>query len=522
MNTLSNKALLLWLLLLPHCLFPQSSATARQEQQANLRHSVSPTVSSDHRSGHISYLYQAQRAFAQRIAKVEQAAKALNTLADIRAHYEQHYPLFEQAVEHLYTLYELTDSLHHLEFAYDYARRSKGALLKLMQGETSLPEVEALQHQLALSAQGLLHYFLTEKYLFVFRLWEGHFDAIRLPRPARLEESVARLRKAVIAGSTSSKRSGYEPAAYKLYQQIFAPATAGLPRRLIIVPDGILHELPFEALLQSPVEQGTPYDRYPYLLREYQISYSPLVYGIPTNTSSQGARKRCILGIAPSYAYGENSTAQRAVGPLLSNGKELAQIGALFPLDAATGEEASLARFLSKAPDYAVLHLATHGKADRKQGLQSYLSFTEADLTAEEIQHLKIRAELVVLSACESGIGELSPSQGVISLAQGFMQAGAGSTVYTLWPISDQASAELMAYFYEGLSAGLPKDEALRAAKQHYLEQAPAERQHPFFWAAYACAGEVGPLELEGRRSWWWVLGIVIGISFWWRVYSRT
>jgi CHAT domain-containing protein len=115
-------------------------------------------------------------------------------------------------------------------------------------------------------------------------------------------------------------------------------------------------------------------------------------------------------------------------------------------------------------------------------------------LYTRDLYTLDLNADLVVLSACETGIGQLSRGEGSISLSHGFAQAGARSLLNTLWRVSDEASAKMMATFYRYLKDGLPKDEALRRAKLDYLQSARGSERHPFYWGAYTITGDISPV----------------------------
>ncbi len=120
---------------------------------------------------------------------------------------------------------------------------------------------------------------------------------------------------------------------------------------------------------------------------------------------------------------------------------------------------------------------------------------------------MNLNADMVTLSACQTGIGKLKKGQGMLSLSKGFYYAGAKSLVNTLWKINDKSTVKLMEYFYEGLSKGYSKSEALRKAKLKYLETTDDELlKHPYYWAAFVVSGDVSPI--SNNNTLWWVFGI--------------
>jgi CHAT domain-containing protein len=174
-----------------------------------------------------------------------------------------------------------------------------------------------------------------------------------------------------------------------------------------------------------------------------------------------------------------------------------------------------------------------HGILNKKLPQNSALAFTEqkdssqdAFLYAYEISQLPIRADLIVLSACETGYGKFQQGEGVLSLGRSFFYAGAPSLVMSLWSINDQATQQIMQAFYQGLELGQSQTQALRQAKLHYLQhtQAQVEAAHPAFWAALQQVGADRPVALHRKAlSGWWGLALLplLGLIWFWR-YRRS
>ena len=128
-----------------------------------------------------------------------------------------------------------------------------------------------------------------------------------------------------------------------------------------------------------------------------------------------------------------------------------------------------------------------------------------------------MNAELAVLSACNTGRGQLAKGEGVISLARAFKYAGCSNVLMSLWQADDEATAQIMQDFYRHLQKGLGKDEAIRQAKLDYLTA--SNRNHPFFWGAFVLIGDDAPLRQSSNWHWYVAALILGGIGF---LYWRT
>ncbi|MEL7339375.1 MAG: CHAT domain-containing protein, partial [Bacteroidota bacterium] len=143
-------------------------------------------------------------------------------------------------------------------------------------------------------------------------------------------------------------------------------------------------------------------------------------------------------------------------------------------------------------------------------------------LMLRDLYAMDIPAELVVLSACETGIGRFSRGEGLLSLARGFSYAGTHSLLATLWRIPDgEVNQDLLPNFYQALQEGNTKVEAIRSAQLSQIEDAFSEQMaHPFFWAAFTPIGDMRPLQHDNSLFWWgFVFGLlgVIAAAWWWR-----
>ncbi|MBK6930668.1 MAG: CHAT domain-containing protein [Saprospirales bacterium] len=193
-----------------------------------------------------------------------------------------------------------------------------------------------------------------------------------------------------------------------------------------------------------------------------------------------------------------------SLAALRASGDEVAAIANLWKGKSVYRQAATLDAFRQLAPRYRILHLSTHGQADDRNGDYAFLAFRVADehdayskLYARDLYNLEINADLVVLSACETGTGKLQRGEGIVSLARAFAYSGAKSLITTLWKVNDTSTKDLMIRFYQYLKAGRPKDAALQLAKKDYLASRQAgggAALHPFFWAGFIAIGDMEPL----------------------------
>ncbi|MCB9267555.1 MAG: CHAT domain-containing protein [Lewinellaceae bacterium] len=397
--------------------------------------------------------------------------------------------------------------------------------------DLSTVTIEEVQRELLRPNQTLLEYFVGDSSIFLFVIKQDDYQVVEVKKDFPLDSLVRQVRDGITGYYGGDERTEarlqqtitqYAEAAQELYRRLLAPAEGLLSESLVIVPDGILGYVPFEALLSGPVEDIADFGAYPYLLKKHRISYCYSATLLREMQQKQHRKEpeRTLLAFAPfyeqSYEYLQDLfgnvldarvaaldtagwvSTRRDFSPLPASGEEVYTASRLWEGDYFLNADATEERFTELVSDYRILHLSTHGIADSRVGDYSYLAFAEVPDSVEnellyvrDLYNLQLNADLVVLSACETGVGELQRGEGIISLARAFAYAGAKSIVTSLWVANDSSTKELMNAFYVQLRKGLGKDEALRAAKLHYLEEFPGERAHPFFWAGFVGVGDM-------------------------------
>jgi CHAT domain-containing protein len=306
--------------------------------------------------------------------------------------------------------------------------------------------------------------------------------------------------------------NSYAKLANELYSILIEPVKDQLDgENLIIIPDGAISYLPFDALVTAKVPEGPPkYRTLPYLLRDYSVgySYSTTIHFNPL----QHVRipSESILAFAPVYTEAGNDSSENT---FLRNQKfldlvvlpgvtiEVNNISKILKTDAFYNVSAKESVFKDMAGRYKILHLAMHTMIDNTDPMLSRLVFTQVPdgeedglLHTYEIYNMKLNANLTVLSSCSSGYGKIQPGEGVQSLARGFAYAGCPSILMTLWEVGDLSTVLVMTDFYKFLKEHKTKPQAIRESKLNFLSEADELRSNPFYWASYVIIGDSSPI----------------------------
>ena len=215
-----------------------------------------------------------------------------------------------------------------------------------------------------------------------------------------------------------------------------------------------------------------------------------------------------------------------ALSPLVYNEKELSLVSKIIPGDVYLKDQATKDHFITYSDNYQIIHLATHGKSNDQVGELSFIAFSEIPdstdgnnkLFVKDLYGMRLNADLVVLSACETGLGELRNGSGLVSIAQGFTYAGAKSLVTSLWRIYDHPNTvQFMETFYQYIKQGDDIDYAIWKTKNKMISQ--SQTAHPYFWAGFIPVGAMDAIPLITPNISWWILSValflLLGGLFW-------
>lgn len=362
-----------------------------------------------------------------------------------------------------------------------------------------------------------ISYFVGDSAVYAFTLTAQQSKLVKLKITPQVYQSTAHefLNLCANRAALNAQYPRYRALAYALYEQLWKPLTI-TSKRVIISSDGVF--LPFEALLSTP--SGNEF-----LLKRHAISYTYsanfLVKGRDSDLATSSGRganitSRSFIGFAPE-AFVPSLKQSSLTGS--SSALEKISQGFWFGKNL-TQAEATKANFLRYAPNARVIQLFTHADADSTDGGEPKIYFQDAPLRLSELnQAERFDAQLLVLSACKTGIGQNQRGEGVFSLARGFAALGIPSTITTLWSVEDQPTYELTQLFYNYLDQDLPKDEALQRAKLDWLAQGGAADALPSQWAGMILVGDTAPLRsLPFGVYGLGLLGLaLLGGVWWWR-----
>lgn len=395
--------------------------------------------------------------------------------------------------------------------------------------------LEEIQKNILDGSTGLIEYFVGTNNIYVFCASATQAHMFKVPKTENYTNLINQSRKQLLDYQTISQdinkaMADFQQSAYALYQLLLQEPLTALGdevKNLIIVPDGQLGYLPFEALMTDAKVANS------YLLKNYSFSYTysstllnQLQNGLPASKTM-----RQYAGFAPNYDEGLLAMLDIDDGQLLRDGNyqlpgavsEVERISGIMQGKAWLSNDATESNFKENANQYGILHLAMHGLLNDKEPMFSKLVFSQNDtledgfLNAAEIYNLKLNAQLAVLSACNTASGKINRGEGIMSLSRAFMYAGCPSIVASLWKAPDAATSKIMVHFYKNLKQGMNKSEAIRQAKLQYMEDNPGITSHPFFWSTFVAIGDMQPIK---RDSFWQSVGwqvllvIIIALGF--------
>lgn len=251
----------------------------------------------------------------------------------------------------------------------------------------------------------------------------------------------------------------------RLYEKLLKPLENLIDNKnFVIIPVGALHYVPFHAL----------HDGESYAVEKRETVYAPsaTVWQKLTEKPLQANKNALLIGFADEKI------------PLVN--EEIKTLKKIFRASKSfLGEQATFSAFTQNASEFEILHLACHGQFRPENPLFSSLRLADGWITVKDICSQRLKAEIVTLSACETGFNKIFPGDEILGLARGFLSAGASSLVLSLWTVNDGAALELMKNFYENLQRGETVSASLRISQNEFIKRGV----HPYFWSPFAVIG---------------------------------
>jgi CHAT domain-containing protein/Tfp pilus assembly protein PilF len=385
--------------------------------------------------------------------------------------------------------------------------------LKVRRGQAQPISLEQADKLIRGQGDALLEYVVTEKstQLFVLTKPQPAQSAGRPSNTVTLKVFTIKITEKELASRVSRFRErlanryvGFSDEAKELYDVLLGPARRELANKtnLIIAPDGALWELPFQALKSEPKR---------YLIQDAAVSYAPsltVLHHMKALPRPLNQQRRKLLALGNPSVGKEISQRVKTVfmdqelGPLPEAERQVKLLKQLYGSGQSkvyVGPDASENRVKAEAPEFSILHIAAHGILNDKSPMYSHLLLSQQGgsrnedglLEAWEILKLDLKADLVVLSACETARGRIGNGEGMIGLAWACFVAGAPTTVVSQWKVESRSTTELMVDFHRnllGTERPARKADALRRAALKLLKT--SRYNHPFYWAAFIVVGD--------------------------------
>jgi CHAT domain-containing protein/Tfp pilus assembly protein PilF len=352
------------------------------------------------------------------------------------------------------------------------------------------PDIATIRRQLG-ENEAMLSYFVAaeDELIYAFIITKKKLQVKEIPLDAKYESNISGYRNAMYYDAPNT----YKKTARALYNQLMAFRLPGNIKKLIIVPSGRMATIPFESLITRDFDViTTPFMNIPYLIKQYSISYF-YAASLFLNPKVEMTPEQTVTLFAPVEFKG------RRLSTLPGTASEVKEIGSLFDESSAAvsfylEDKATVSQVKSEmVQNSKYLHFATHGIVDEKRPERSQICMATEDgvlgsLYSGDIYGLNLSADLVVLSACETGLGKISKGEGIIGLTRALIYAGSNNLVVSLWRVNDASTSSLMRDFYASMLLENGYAEALRMAKLKMI--GTKQYSSPYYWATFVLIGE--------------------------------
>lgn len=347
--------------------------------------------------------------------------------------------------------------------------------------EKSDIDFEEISAKLKQDDAALHFYFYGNNDVYQFSIVSGEYKFLKIALTTAVKNSIANFINLFDNASIiNNDVNNFTTQAHDIYQLLNLDISQN-PSTLVIIPDGLLSFIPFEALLTQPTKTTT-YSKMPFFVVSHNIVYnSNLRFYLEAQSKPNNPK---ILGVFPVFEN-SNQSLDYSIDEAHAI-KNLPKTRLLMHADA------SKSNFLDLVSQYDILHLSTHAESGDFINPAS-IAFYDEPMLVNELYNMDIHPELVILSACETGVGKLHKGEGAMSIARGFQYAGAKNILYSLWQINDASTATLMAMFYDAYKKNHSASGANRQSKLDYLQDVSVNniKKSPYYWSAFAYYGKI-------------------------------
>lgn len=350
-----------------------------------------------------------------------------------------------------------------------------------------------------LDTQTLVQYQFGNQHLYAIKIENKKSNVYKLGSRDSITHLISLFTKHLnIPSQSTQDLSNLHTTSFNLFTKLIKPLDLN-NQDIIIIPDGALNFIPFEALQESnTINQPN------YLLESYNFQYqnSGSLYTTHTDVNKQDNQ---LILFNPEYNSVHKTNDQLTS---LYFSKEETQ--AIKNETNATLKKTKV-DFLKELSDGHNIHFSGHAIVNTLDNRWSHLAFSAGDdltdkITLQELYNRKSNSDLVFMSACNTGTGNIIQGEGISSLTRGFLYAGVKAVVSSLWSVDDQSTSQIASSFYTYLNEGYHKSQALRKAKLNYLKEAADDLKHPYYWSSLISIGNDTPIQLKQQTKWSFLL----------------
>ncbi|WP_435263951.1 CHAT domain-containing protein [Tenacibaculum sp. nBUS_03] len=374
--------------------------------------------------------------------------------------------------------YELAKELNYVSVRLKKVQLQIKEKFTKTNGQSNFKE---LLQKLKKNKTTLIEYFVGKKTIYQFIISVNGITVNTINDIERKKKEIVRyIQFFNNASIINNDITSFTKVSYNLYKSLNLNELC-IQNKLVIIPDGLLHFVPFETLLTKETHSSY-YDKMPFLIKKHTVSYSLKSTFLFAERKKRKEKK--VLGVFPVF---KNTTRE-----LSYTLKEAETVESTFTSVLLKHDKATRENFLKNVEKVSVLHLSTHANAGDFVK-EASVEFYDKNVTLSELNVLNLELDLVVLSACETGVGKVEKGEGVMSLARAFNYAGVDNLLFSLWKINDKSTSLIMANFYKSLKKEKNVNVANKQSKLEYLKSTNIanQKKSPYYWGAFVYYGTI-------------------------------